>query len=128
MYRFDHYFRYNQQLQRGKSDAVARATGGMLAAMTISIHIVLLLSVIKMILAKYFAMVLQRKDLWFVYPGLMIIFLFYSFWFGSKKRTQVIMDKLVTEKDPTRGSNAIKVIAIIFVPLIVVFILAPKAS
>jgi len=126
MYNFIHYYIYNQQLQKGKSEGFARANGSMVAAMTISMHIALLLSVIKMILIKYCDIVLQPKYLWLAHPGLMTIFLIFYFRFSSKKNTELIMDKLATEKDPTRGSNTIKIVALIFVPIIIVFILAPK--
>jgi hypothetical protein len=85
MYKFIHYYIYSQQLQREKSEGFARVNGSMVAAMTISIHIALLLSVIKMILAKYYDIVLPPKYLWLAYPGLMAIFLIFSFWFSSKK-------------------------------------------
>lgn len=128
MYKFIHYFIYNQQLQKGKSEGFARANGGLVVGLAMGLHFALIVTIAKTVLTKYFPVVVSAKGLDIIKCIALAIFLTSFFWFSSKKRTQVIMDKLVTEKDPTRKSNAIKVIAIIFVPIIVVFILAPKGS
>jgi hypothetical protein len=128
MYNFIHYFIYNQQLQKGKSERFSRANGGLVAGMTMVLHFVLILAIIRAILSAYFAIAIPAIAFSGIKFIASIIALSSFFWFKSKKRTELIMDKLVTEKDPTRGSNAFKVIAIIFVPIIIIFILAPKAS
>jgi len=128
MYKFIHYFIYNQQLQKGKSEGFARANGGMAVGFAMCVHFTLIISITNTILKKYFPVVIPAKGFDAIKCIALAILMAAFFGFKSKKRTELIMDKLVTEKDPTRGSNAFKVIAIIFVPIIIIFILAPKAS
>jgi hypothetical protein len=128
MYKFIHYYIYSQQLQKGKSEGFARANGGMTVGFAMCVHFTLIISITNTILRKYFPVVITAKGLDAIKCIALAILVAAFFWFKSKKRTELIMDKLITEKDPTRGGNAFKVIAIIFVPMIVIFILAPKAN
>jgi len=100
----------------------------MVAGLAVCMHFYFVVALVKWILSGYLNIRIPRID----YGTIKIVGLgilgsaFY--WFNSKKRTQKIMDKLVTDKDPTSRINAIKVIGIIFVPTILIIILAQKSS
>jgi uncharacterized membrane protein len=128
MYKFVYYFIYNQQLQKGKSEAFARGNGSLVAALAVVLHLELLFTLIRKVLSNYYSISFNKKEYQFILYALLGIFALSYYWFKSVKRTQRIMDKLVTDRDPTRTGNVIKVIAIIFIPLIVIIILAPRAN
>jgi hypothetical protein len=128
MYKFIHYFIYNQQLQKGKSEAFARGNGSLVAALAIVLHLELIFAITRKILSNYYTISFTRKEYQFILYALLGIMALSYYWFNSVKRTQRIMDKLVTDRDPTRTGNVIKVIAIIFIPLIISIILAPRAN
>jgi hypothetical protein len=125
MYNFVYYFIYNQQLQKGKSEWYARGLGGMVAALPICLHGLLILIIFKKILLVYFN--IQLKVNYSIAKQVtVLIFFLLSFWFKSKKTTERIMAKLTTDKDPTRTANAIKVVIIIFLPIILALILSQR--
>jgi hypothetical protein len=127
MYSFVHYFIYNQQLQKGKTEGFARSNGSLVAALTIVIHLELIFVIVRKTLSKNYFVSFSTVGYRLFQLLILGIFALAYYWFNSTERTQRIMGKLVTEKDPARGVNAIKVIALIFVPVITMIILVPKA-
>jgi hypothetical protein len=128
MYKFVHYFIYNQQLQKGKSEGFSRWNGSMVAALAVCIHISFVLAVAKWLLSDFFNIRIPNIDHWIIKIVALGIFGLSSYWFNSKERTQRIIDQLGKGEYATGSNNAIKVIAIIFVPVIFIIILAQKSS
>jgi hypothetical protein len=84
MYKFIHYFIYNQQLQKGKSEGFARANGGMVAGLAMSMHFILIITIAKTIISKYFPIVLTAKDFDAIKCITLAILVAAFFWFKSK--------------------------------------------
>jgi hypothetical protein len=128
MYNFIHYFIYNQQLQKGKSDPFARANGGMVAALALCLHILLIFGILKKVLAARFSINFPVNYYGIAKLVILSILSLAYLWFKSEKRTQQIMAKLTTDKDPTRIANAFKVIIIIFLPIILLIIISQQPN
>jgi len=79
------------------------------------------------VLFKLIGISSQSKDWNFAYIVTSVAFWCAFWWIKTEKRTQIIMDKLVTDKDPSRTGNIIKVFAIIVIPIIIIFALSPSA-
>ena len=121
MYNFIYYVIYNQQKQKNRSESYSRFHGSLLAWFAMFFHILLLIAIIRKILLVYYNISIPRKYLNFLYflPGPSYLI---SFWYRSNKVTQKIMDKFLTDKDPARDSNLFKVAALIFLPIIIMFV------
>lgn len=127
MYYFVYYVIYNQQIQKGKSEGFARANGGLVVALAIAAHFILLFAFTKNIIFRYLQIATVPKDWNFGYIVAFLIFSWAFKWFKSEKRTKIIMDKLLTESDPSRTGNLFKVLCVIIIPFILIFIISPAA-
>jgi len=127
MYNFVYYVIYNQQIQKGKSARFSRANGGLVVGLAVAVHICLILVFMRRVLFKLIGISSQSKDWNFAYIVTSVAFWCAFWWIKTEKRTQIIMDKLVTDKDPSRTGNIIKVFAIIVIPIIIIFALSPSA-
>ena len=128
MYNFVYYVIYNQQIQKGKSEWFSRCNGAGVAALSATMHGMFLISVTRRIVFKYLRISTENKDWGFVYWVSAIIFALTFWWFNSAKRTQLINDKLLTDKDPSRNGNIFKVLAILVIPVILIMIMTPPAD
>lgn len=127
MYDFIFYVIYNQQLQKAKSQKFARYNGSLIALVTFFFHIFLLLTIIKFfgnINITIFGLLLKENR--FLEVGFLVVCLGVAYYFYNDKRIERISNKYVNSGNPTSRINYLKVILLMFVPLILFFVLARK--
>jgi len=123
MYNFIFYVIYSQQKQKGKSEKFSIWNGYLIVAMAIFIHLVLLFVIIKKILLVYYNISIPGKYLTLGYVLQPTILFLAGYWYRSNNRTEKIMNKFLTDKDPTRYGNFLKVKLILAIPIIILFYL-----
>jgi hypothetical protein len=126
MYNFIFYVIYCQQIQKEKGEAFARYNGSLIVGLAIFMHICFFAVVLKKVLSHFYEIdfVVLNKGIWLI-PVLFfftLVFIYYN-----KERTQKILNNRYSENlNPTRTSNYIKVLCIIFIPLVIIIALSKK--
>ena len=114
-----------QQLEKGKSKGFARYNGALIVGLTVGIHAMLLYSILKTIFLNWF-----KNHVGKVNPGILSLFVFsvfgLVFYYYDSKITEKILNRHADAQNPTRAINYVKVISIMFIPLILGIILAKR--
>jgi hypothetical protein len=125
MYDFIYYVIYNQQLEKGKSLGFSRYNGCLIVAFTIWVHILFLFALLKTIFIEWFRSHIGKSN--HAITGLFFVGVFgLVFYHYNIKRTEAILNRYSNGMNPTSVSNYGKVIGILFIPLILIAILASK--
>jgi len=125
MYNFIFFFIYSQQIQKEKSEAFSRWNGGLIVGVTLTIHLVFVASALRSSMfqndyytfTRVIGLVLKILAL----PLIILTPLYYD-----SDRVKVILDKRNGVYLPINMWNSIKILSLIFIPLIFDLILAKR--
>lgn len=124
MYNFTYFVIYNQQIQKGQSETFSRYNGILLVWLAVIVHLSFIGLIIKKIISRFYgyAFVLNKGT----YLPIIISFLTPIIFYYNRQRTDQILKMYSGQGSPTKASNFIKVLSIIFIPLIIGAILSKK--
>ena len=117
MYNFIYFVIYNQQIQKGSSQTFARYNGSLIVALALIGHASLVLLSLKKVLSNFFAIEFPAKNK-VVFLPFVILFILLALLYYNSDRTKEVIEKFTSDKDPVRILNFVKVLSIIFVPVI----------
>jgi hypothetical protein len=127
MYDFIFFFIYSQQIQKGKSELFSRLNGSLIVGVTLVIHIAFVLSVFRKIFFhgdEGYNVGGQTGD---IVGKFIVILIFVSAQFYYNiKRAEIILRKHDGSLIAMSTSNIIKVLLLIFAPLIILMRLSIK--
>ncbi len=126
MYNFIYFVIYNQQIKKGGSETFSRYNGSLIVSFALIVHFAFLGLIMKLIV-RYFnnAFFNIKINKVFFVPfvlGVMVMTIIYY----NTNRTKIILNKYSTIVNPTSSGNFLKLLSIIFIPLIIGAILSNK--
>lgn len=125
MYDFIYYIIYKQQIEKGRSVGFARYNGCLIVGITIIIHLMFFLSVLKTIFLDWF-----KNHIGKVNEGMIFLFVFLVFcsvfYYYNARITEGILNRYSGDIKSTRIISYVKIMIIILFPLIIAIILARK--
>lgn len=112
-------------MEKGKSKGFARYNGALIVGLTVGIHVMLLYSILKTIFLNWFKNHVGKVNL-----GILSLFVFsvfgLAFFYYTSKKTEKILHRYSSDLNPTKTINYLKVISIMFIPLVLGIILAKR--
>lgn len=125
MYDFIYYTIYKQQIEKGRSLGFSRYNGCLIVGFAVIVHIMFLFSILKTIFLNWFRNHIGKVNSGITFLFVSIVFCLVFYYYNTKK-TEKILNRYYRDLYPTRIINYIKIIIIIFLPLILGIILAGK--
>ena len=126
MYDFIYYIIYKQQIEKGRSLGFSRYNGCLIVAFAVIVHIMFLFSVLKTIFLNWFRDHIGKVNSGITFLFVFIVFFLIFYYYNNTKKTEKILNRYSGDIYPIRIINYIKIIIIIFLPLIIGIILARK--
>lgn len=123
MYNFIYYVIYNQQLEKGKSPGFSRYNGCLIVALALIIHMMFLFAITKSIILHWFEKHFRKIETWNV-PIFVITIFIIVFSYYNKEKSEKILNKFSNYLNPTRTINYMKIMLIMFIPLLIAIILS----
>lgn len=126
MYDFIYYVIYKQQIEKGRSLGFSRYNGCLIVGFAVIVHIMFLFSILKIIFLNWFRDYIGKVNSGITFLFVFIIFGLVFYYYNDTKKTEKILNRYSRDLYPTSIINYIKIIIIIFLPLIIGIILARK--
>lgn len=110
---------YNRYLKNGESSGLARFSGAIVCSFAIVVHLGLIYAILKKIYYSWFELHLQNVNKAQETIFVLAVFAFSQFYFRGPRVEEILL-RFSSEKEPTRMSNYVKLVCLIFIPLAVV--------